>query len=250
MTPSPRRRPPPPRWRSFFSNSGPNLARVELRRNNILLDTQTLRINSNHDTCSASTSPTNLPDTASSYEYEVRVQELPGEVNLQNNRFLLPRRHQKRQTLHPSSLMTARALGIPRLPRRLPLLPGDRCRLKLQTVLLHPASYRRHLAPLTPVSLSRQPPTRSPPSLPETREEWSAFDIIILGDIPPDTLTNDQQQFIASPPVRDTSAPPSSPSPANATCPNNSGQHPPRRHPPRHPHPAMDSANSSTTTPT
>jgi hypothetical protein len=68
-------------------------------------------------------------------------------------------------------------------------------RVKLQVVLLSPGHIEQVQAP-PPVMAS---PTRDDGKidadiLPATREQWSAFDIVILGDVPPESIPQDQQK--------------------------------------------------------
>jgi hypothetical protein len=173
-------------------------AHVEFRRDGTLLDTQAVSIRTNQESQRVNFTDT-PPDSAKGYEYEVHVTEMRGEVNIQNNRSSF-RVAVKKEKLY--------ALIIEDRPRweyryLAAYLSRDQ-RLKLQTVLLNPAGILGVAAP-APVKASPTNPRIEAQLLPQTREEWQAFDLIILGDISPDTLSNEQQQFIASA-VRDKGA--------------------------------------------
>jgi len=69
-------------------------------------------------------------------------------------------------------------------------------RVHLQAVLLHPASVTG-IAPPPPVVASPENPSYLAQKLPVGRKAWEAFDVIILGDIPGNTLSPVAQQGIA-----------------------------------------------------
>jgi hypothetical protein len=173
-------------------------AHVEFRRNGALLDTQAVQIRSNQESQRVDFTDT-PPDSAGGYEYEVHVTEMHGEVNIQNNRQTF------RVAVKKDKLYALMIEDRPRWEYRYlaAYLSRDQ-RLKLQTVLLNPAAILGVPSP-TPVKASPTNPHLEAQLLPQTREEWQAFDLIILGDIPPDTLSPEQQQFIASA-VRDKGA--------------------------------------------
>ena len=68
--------------------------------------------------------------------------------------------------------------------------------MKLQTVLLQPAQIAK-VKPPTPVKASPDNEKAEAQLLPETQEEWYKFDLIVLGDLPPESLSKQNQQFIA-----------------------------------------------------
>jgi hypothetical protein len=169
-------------------------AHVEFRRNGTLLDTQAIAIRTNQESQRVDFTDT-PPDTANGgggYDYEVHVTEMRGEVNTQNNRSTF------RVAIKKDKLYALMIDDRPRWEYRYlaAYLSRDQ-RLKLQTVLLNPAGIVGVAAP-APVKASPANPRLEAQLLPHTREEWQAFDLIILGDIPPETLSNEQQQFIAS----------------------------------------------------
>ena len=173
-------------------------AHVELRRDGVLLDTQAVAIRTNQETQRVDFTD-KPPDSAAGYEYEVHVTEMRGEVNTQNNRATF------RVAVKKDKLYALIIEDRPRWEFRYlaAYLSRDQ-RLKLQTMMINPATIAG-VTPPRPVKASPTNPHLEAQILPETREEWQAFDLIILGDIPPDTLSNDQQQFIASA-VRDKGA--------------------------------------------
>ena len=69
-------------------------------------------------------------------------------------------------------------------------------RVHLQAVLLHPASVTG-IAPPPPIIASPKNPSYLAQKLPVGRKAWEAFDVIILGDIPGNTLSPIAQQGIA-----------------------------------------------------
>ena len=69
-------------------------------------------------------------------------------------------------------------------------------RVHLQAVLLHPADITG-IAPPPPVVASPENPSYLAQQLPVGRKAWEAFDVIILGDIPGDTLSPVAQQGIS-----------------------------------------------------
>jgi hypothetical protein len=132
------------------------------------------------------------PPDVKAYEYEVRVLPVKGESNLTNN-------SQKfRVAVKKDKLY---ALLIEEEPRwewqylRNHLARDQR--LKLQSVLLKPARIEGIGAP-PKAKASTTNPSIEAQLLPETLEEWSAFDLIVLGDVGPDALPVASQQFIAA----------------------------------------------------
>ncbi len=173
-------------------------AHVELRRGGVLLNTEVVNVRTNQETQRVDFTD-KPPESAAGYEYEVHVAEMRGEVNIENNRSTF------RVAVKKDKLYALMIEDRPRWEYRYlaAYLSRDQ-RLKLQTVLLNPAGIAGVMSP---------PPVKAAPTntrmeaqiLPETHDEWQAFDLIILGDIPPETLSNEQQQFIASA-VRDKGA--------------------------------------------
>jgi hypothetical protein len=69
--------------------------------------------------------------------------------------------------------------------------------VKLQSVLLEPAQVEQVVRP-APVRASPDNKQTLVDQLPNTKEGWAAFDLIVLGDVPPEALTGQSQQRIAS----------------------------------------------------
>jgi hypothetical protein len=164
---------------------------VEFRRGDLVLETRTVTAKTNHRVEPLDFADT-PPEGAKSIEYKVRVAEVPGEVNTQNNvsTFRVAVKKDKLYALivedRPRWEYRYLATGLTRDPR-----------LKVQTVLLAPATVTSVMPP-TPVKASPANPRTEAQLLPATREEWQAFDLVILGDISPETLSTQAQQFIAA----------------------------------------------------
>ena len=172
-------------------------AKVTLLRDGKEIDSQNIQARSPRDTQRVNFS--DKPPGEAAYEYEVRVAEIPGEGNLANNRQTF------RIAVKKDKLC---ALLIDDQPRwEFQYLRNHFSRdprLKLQSILLSPAQITGVAAPAA-VKASPQNPRIDAQILPQTREEWAAFDIIILGDLTPDIITAQDQQFIAAA-VRDRGA--------------------------------------------
>lgn len=135
---------------------------------------------------------TDKPPGVAAFEYGIRVEQAPAEVNFQNNS------QSFRVAVKKDKLA---ALYIENRPRweyqyLRNYLARDN-RLKVQTVLLSPAQIPGVAGPAK-VKASVDNPRMEAEILPETREEWQAFDLIILGDVPPEALTVAQQQMIGA----------------------------------------------------
>jgi len=167
------------------------IAHVELKRGDDVVDSRAIQINNNQQTERVEFTDTPPPENAAT-EYQVDVAEMPGEVNTQNNRATF------RVAVKKDKLYALLIDDRPRWEFRYlaAYLSRDQ-RMQTQTVLLNPAEIDR-ITPHMPVKASPKNPHLDAQLLPETREEWQAFDLIILGDIGPDTLSNEAQQFIAS----------------------------------------------------
>jgi hypothetical protein len=174
-----------------FDGLSGKTAKVELRRGDAVVDTQTVRITGNQMSQRVEFSD-KPPESMTAMEYEVRIAELPGEVNIANNRASF------RVSVKKDKLYALLIDDRPRWEYRYlaAYLSRDQ-RLKTQTVLLNPGVVAGVAAP-PPVKASPTNPKLEAQLLPETRAEWQAFDLIILGDISPNTLSNTQQQYIAA----------------------------------------------------
>ena len=136
--------------------------------------------------------PPPSPEGSSVMEYEVRVEPLPGEVNLENNRSTF------RVAVKKDKLAALMIEDRPRWEYRyLADLLGRDPRIKLQKVLFEPAQIEGVAMPAA-VKASPGNPRPEAQVLPETAAEWQAFDLIIIGDVSPARLSAAQQQFIAA----------------------------------------------------
>lgn len=68
--------------------------------------------------------------------------------------------------------------------------------IHLQSVLLEPDRISGHTPPKVVASASRPFGEANATHLPEVEEEWRKFDVIIIGDIGPDTLSNQQWRIL------------------------------------------------------
>ena len=135
---------------------------------------------------------TDKPPEAGAFEYDVRVAELPGEAVKENNRL------GARVAVKKDKLAVLVVEDMPRWEYRhlVAYLSRDR-RVKLQTVLLQPARVE---------NVSRPQPTRASPAnegieaqlLPQGPQDWAAFDLVVLGDVPPEALTEQDQHSLAA----------------------------------------------------
>lgn len=178
--------------------------RVELLRAGVVVSSETLAV-----TSAQSVEPVTfidkppVPPTASapsaSFEYEIRAVPALGESNLANNR------QSFRVTTRRDKLFALLIDDRPRWEfRYLATFLERDSRLKTQTILLNPAKIAGIASP-PPVKASPNNPRPEAQLLPQTLEEWQAFDFLIIGDVPPSTFTPEQQQFIAAS-VRDKGA--------------------------------------------
>lgn len=165
--------------------------KVELLRGDTVIDTQTVVASSNQATERVSFSDKPSGDK-SVYDYHVRVEVPPNDVNPQNNQqnFRVAVKKDKLAALMIDSYARWEFQYLQNYLER------DQ-RLKLQSVLLHVPSVRGVPA-ASPVRASPDNPRVEAQILPETREQWQAFDVIILGDVPPDALPPAQLHLIAS----------------------------------------------------
>jgi hypothetical protein len=130
------------------------------------------------------------PTEVRNYSYAIRVAEAPHESNRQNNE----------QPFHivvkKDRLNVLLVDDAPRWEFRYlaAALRRDQ-RIKLQTVLLQPADVTDVTPPL-PRRASITNPDVEAQLLPTTATEWNAFDVIIWGDVPPESLPPLQQQFL------------------------------------------------------
>jgi hypothetical protein len=170
--------------------------RVDFLRSGEVLDTQYVTAATGQETQSLSFS--DKPPEGPGFEYQVRVADVPGEINHENNR------QSFRVAVKKDKLVALMIEDQPRWEYRyLANYLGRDPRVKLQTVLLHPAHIEGIGLPPA-VKASADNPHTEAQILPEGNE-WQSFDLIVLGDIGPETLTVGQQQQIATA-VRDRGA--------------------------------------------
>ena len=70
--------------------------------------------------------------------------------------------------------------------------------IHLQSVLLKPDRISGHTPPKVVASASRPFGDANATHLPESEDEWRKFDVIIIGDIGPDSLSNEQWNILSS----------------------------------------------------
>jgi hypothetical protein len=118
---------------------------------------------------------TDKPDRDGAYQYEVAIQPLAGEENTNNNRQSVPitASHQKLSIL----LVDDEPRWEYQFLRN--YLNRDR-RFEVESVLLEPARIE---------NIIPQPGA----GLPRSKDAWSKFDVVSLGDIPPERLSRQQQ---------------------------------------------------------
>jgi hypothetical protein len=125
------------------------------------------------------------------YDYSVVIQNVPEEKDVDNNR------QTTRVSVKDHHLTALVIEDQPRWEYRyLVNFLGRDDRVKLQTVLIQPAQIAK-VTPPTPVKASPDNDKTEAQLLPETQDEWYKFDLIVLGDLPPESLTKQNQQFIA-----------------------------------------------------
>lgn len=166
-------------------------AMVELRRGNLVLQRHEMLAPSNHEVIPFDFTDT-PPESDKAVDYEIRVEPLPGEVNTQNNVAAF------RVAIKKDKLYALYIEDRPRWEYRyLATLISRRPGMRLQTVLLQPGTILGVSGP-PPVMASPDNPHEEAQILPDTLEGWEKFDVIVIGDVSPDTLKPQMQQFIAT----------------------------------------------------
>jgi hypothetical protein len=171
---------------------------VELHRGPDLIDTQTFVPKTSH--VSHIVTFHDKPPDAKLYDYDVHIVEMPEEATHDNNR------QSFRVAVKSDKLHALIVEDQPRWEYRYlaNYLARDN-RVQLQTVLLEPARVADILPP-TPIKASAtNAQTIEAQILPQSKDEWAAFDLIVLGDVPIESLSTEAQQNIASA-VRDRGA--------------------------------------------
>lgn len=170
---------------------------VEFLRGSTLLNTQTITPASSQST--AVVTFKDKPPEPDVYQYTVHVKEMPNEVVKENNTQTF------RVSVKNDKLHVILVEDQPRWEDRYVAnyLKRDN-RVQLQHVLLEAARVAGVEAP-PKVKATATAATDMAQLLPATAEEWSAFDLIILGDIPTEFLSAETQKNIATA-VRDRGA--------------------------------------------
>jgi hypothetical protein len=171
---------------------------VELLQRTQTIDTKTITPSSNQKTQVVTFS--DKPPEAGMYDYEVHIREMPGEAVKENNRQSF-RVSVKNDKLH--------VLVVDDQPRwefryLANYLSRDN-RVQLQTVLLEPARIADVQTPAPIKALATNTSTVEAQILPQTKEDWSGFDLLVLGDVPAESLSTQMQQNIVAA-VRDRGA--------------------------------------------
>jgi len=163
--------------------------KVEFLRGSTLIDSQTITPEGNQVTKLVNFK--DKPPEPEVYEYTIRIPELPNEAVLENNAQTF------RVSVKKDKLHVLVVEDQPRFEERFLVnyLKRDR-RVQLQTVLLEAAQIADVKTP-DPVRASPNNPSVIAQSLPATAEEWSAFDLIVLGDVPTESLPVETQANIA-----------------------------------------------------
>lgn len=172
---------------------------VEFLRGTTLLGTRTITANRNQEVQRVEF--TDKPTGQPSFEYTMRVSQVGGEGGPGSV-------HESNQDNNEKSFRVAikkdklYALLIDDRPRweyryLAAYLERPESPLKAQVILLSPVKIDE-VASHLPAKASPTNPRLEAEILPETREEWQAFDLIVLGDVPPEKLPVSAQQYIAA----------------------------------------------------
>ena len=132
------------------------------------------------------------PPAAGVFEYDVRIGEVADEAVKENNRL------GARVAVKKDKLAVLVVEDMPRWEYRhlVNYLSRDQ-RVKLQTVLLQPA---RVMNVQRPASVRASPRNEGVEAqlLPGAAQEWAAFDLVVLGDVPKEALSDADQQNLAA----------------------------------------------------
>jgi hypothetical protein len=166
--------------------------KVEFRRGETVLDTQTKTVTASQERDTKVVSFTDKPPEPGLYEYSVRVVPLEEEAVKENNA------QSVRISVKKDKLNVLIIEDQPRWEYRYlaNYLQRDG-RVKLQTILLQPALI---------ADVQRGDPQKASPknerteadALPDKKEEWAAFDMIVVGDVPKERLSEEAQRGIVS----------------------------------------------------
>lgn len=171
---------------------------VDFLRGTQVIDTKVITSNSNE--ASQLVTFRDKPPEAQLYDYEIHIREMPEEAVRENNRQSF-RVSVKNDKLH--------ALIVEDGPRweyryLANYLSRDN-RVQLQTVLLEPARVADVQLPAPIKALATNTQNVEAQILPQTKEDWAGFDLLVLGDVPAESLSTEMQQNIAAA-VRDRGA--------------------------------------------
>jgi hypothetical protein len=164
---------------------------IDFRRDGEKLAAQTITADSDHVTQRVTF--TDKPTDSKSYKYEIYAEPSPGESTLANN-IQSARVAVKQDKLH--------ILVIEDQPRweyryLTNYLLRDK-RVLLQTVLLEPAHIAGIEPPAPTMAVATNTDTTDCQILPATQDEWSGFDMIVIGDVAPESLSAEAQRNIAA----------------------------------------------------
>lgn len=164
-------------------------ARVELSRDGTLMDTQTVTIAGAN--ASQVLTFSDKPPAPGVYSYDVRIAPIDGEAVMDNNSRRL------RVAVKQDKLQVLVIEDQPRWEYRYLVNDLKRdARVHLQSVLLEPAQVEK-IAPPPAVKASATNDRDEAQLLPQTPQEWAAFDLVVIGDVPPEFLGDEAQKNIA-----------------------------------------------------
>jgi hypothetical protein len=164
---------------------------VELKRDGQVVDHRTIKVRTDQE--KPRLRLTDKPPKEGTYDYEVAIQPLPDEAVTDNNRQSV-RVAVKKDRLN--ILLVADEPDWEYQFLRNYLIRDHR--VKLQVVLANPARIENVQAPeAIKASPNRDDGKIDAQILPATRAEWSGFDVVILGDVPPEKLPPEQQKNLA-----------------------------------------------------
>lgn len=163
---------------------------VDFYRGDAKIDSRTLTPGADHTTQVVRFN--DKPPEAGVFEYSVRIAPLPEESVKENNRL------GTRVAVKKDKLAVLVIEDMPRWEYRhlVNYLSRDQ-RVKLQTVLLQPARVENVGRP-TPVRASPKNEGVEAQLLPQRPADWAAFDLVILGDVPKEALTDADQRNLAA----------------------------------------------------
>lgn len=163
---------------------------VDFYRGDAKIDSRTITPTGEHTTQVVHF--TDKPPEAGVFEYDVRVAPLPEESVKENNRL------GARVAVKKDKLAVLVVEDMPRWEYRhlVNYLSRDQ-RVKLQTVLLQPARVENVGRP-TPVRASPKNEGVEAQLLPQRPQDWAAFDLIVLGDVPKEALSDTDQRNLAA----------------------------------------------------